>query len=1094
MPIHRYVKQNDVQNDKYPYIYFAGSTVETSSAIYFVDNDNPNIILKTDDEGVTVSTIYTSSYDYIYGIWYDRTNGRIYFIEQDITTMTTILVKYIDISDDSLTTVLNQTAAGSDLIIGYDVFIQNNTVYIHIIYIDVTTIVPADYIIYAEIRDTSFTLLAQYQLFDDIPLDGFVSYVTVIDSVDAYVIWGYDDPANNKNCKILKWDRVAGTLTSVYTVFSSDEYDYYLQPFMSLTYDGNDILSFVLKRNSDSKNILFKYSISGNSISTVEDYDVLLMPDRMTDTSNDPPFDLEKGYDPVNRYIYQISQTRGNLWKIDDLTDRVADGTIVAVTDNYLFLKRSSNDIELWQFVDFENKFIKIDIHKIHGVTSHAILQTDEILGSGIFLQVYKGSETIASFKGFVKEKSYDGFFRTYECIGQDKEIFKTRFTDDLSSVGTKNAKNIMEYLIDTYSNFCDYNSTPDSIDPDGDFTTTYANLTFINKTLHEAFEVLMDLENGIYSIDGDGKVWAWAIANIPKEQSGGGNWVVTKSTGEIISNPLIRDVQEPINRIILYGAIVGSARLISITNDAESQALDGVNDWVDHFPHISDQTELNSLGTATLNRSGMVRPFYLDISLIDTGRRLIGKSINITFTPYTELASAADYYILGFIEDILRETTHFKLSSGLIQQEREREVDVNKTSKADEEQIDILTKSVSSAGITASGAWYLKTSGDTDDYLEFSTVSGVPRITVQGGTNLDLYSSATTVSLFLREDASNYIYMGWVSGSNGRIVSSSYIDIKTNLDWGDYIRLSTDSNVPTVTVIGTSLWQIKSDDTALVAHRYYEDSSNYGYIGWNKTNNMFDLYSTNDIYFYCDNQTTYYLRMWYSSAENTIYSNGALNIRAVGKVYLKPSNDTDDYFLFQTSANNVYFDAVGCSMFIRTGTDNIYTEHLKPRTTNTYNLGGGGNNWGTVYYHSLSDTTCADFSDYTYEELRALFVGWNKRQDGVLYHDPDNKGVYFPHIDFNTLPNELVYKFEAGEEYDQETNQMKFVSRRKAHNMPYRDDKGKIQTKTIFYEDGDNEGICFNTMVYALKELVVKQCEQIEQLENRINQLEVSR
>ncbi|MHC4474877.1 MAG: hypothetical protein ACYTEL_04485 [Planctomycetota bacterium] len=163
-----------------------------------------------------------------------------------------------------------------------------------------------------------------------------------------------------------------------------------------------------------------------------------------------------------------------------------------------------------------------------------------------------------------------------------------------------------------------------------------------------------------------------------------------------------------------------------------------------------------------------------------------------------------------------------------------------------------VYLEAASSVNLDADSSVYLKSSGDTDDYIRFLTTSNVPEITTVGTCDLKLTSSSGSISFNddnltttgsgtfgeLKLDA--YDYLGWwYSGARKsyiRTTSSSSdldvfayddmnitaddeIEIKTNYDWitvtsddyirlrssgdtDDYIRLRTSSNVPE---IGTS-------------------------------------------------------------------------------------------------------------------------------------------------------------------------------------------------------------------------------------------------------------------------------------------------
>ena len=91
MAIYNYPeKENSIQNSKYPinnHLIFEVS----SSLIYFVDASNAKVLLKTTDEGATVSTVTTRSNKDIARAWHDRDNNLIYFVDCDFDDTTSYI-------------------------------------------------------------------------------------------------------------------------------------------------------------------------------------------------------------------------------------------------------------------------------------------------------------------------------------------------------------------------------------------------------------------------------------------------------------------------------------------------------------------------------------------------------------------------------------------------------------------------------------------------------------------------------------------------------------------------------------------------------------------------------------------------------------------------------------------------------------------------------------------------------------------------------------------------------------------------------------------------------------------------------------------
>ena len=143
------------------------------------------------------------------------------------------------------------------------------------------------------------------------------------------------------------------------------------------------------------------------------------------------------------------------------------------------------------------------------------------------------------------------------------------------------------------------------------------------------------------------------------------------------------------------------------------------------------------------------------------------------------------------------------------------------------------------------------------------------------------------------------------------------------------------------------------------------------------------------------------------------------------------------------------------------------------PAVGNTYDIGSAGNDVRYLYYCNMSDTSCADFSHLTAEQLYQLFKQIQPRTDDIK-HKIDN-GMLFNHIDFATLPDEFATK--AKEDFTKE-------------NIPS-ETLGVESATAIDYKVGDNCGIEKGTWDYAIKDLVVKQYEMIKSLEARIEELE---
>lgn len=144
---------------------------------------------------------------------------------------------------------------------------------------------------------------------------------------------------------------------------------------------------------------------------------------------------------------------------------------------------------------------------------------------------------------------------------------------------------------------------------------------------------------------------------------------------------------------------------------------------------------------------------------------------------------------------------------------------------------------------------------------------------------------------------------------------------------------------------------------------------------------------------------------------------------------------------------------------------------HLQPYAGDSYDIGSAGADVSTLYYCNLSETSCADFSDMSADEIYNLFAQIKPRTDDIRHKTKD---MDFKHIDFTTLPNEFASK--ADEDFTKE-NMWKKV-------------RGKLLKTTIDYKKGDNAAIEMTNYIHALRSLAVKSYEKIIKLEKEMEVL----
>lgn len=247
----------------------------------------------------------------------------------------------------------------------------------------------------------------------------------------------------------------------------------------------------------------YSYSISDDSYISHGTYDLVLMRENLTQS-------FEKGFSTSENNIYQIGRNR-LFSKIAYLTDEFVGatiGTLLAISDNYLI----DEDSQLFEYTNCIDDLFAAVVEMSSFDADEASVATSIIFPRNQAIQLYD-PDGVMLFNGLVNARTDVGKnYYEYDCRSFNREAHVKSFEDDLSDVTTKNAKNIIEHLVDTHSINVYYDNSIDS-----DFTTVYAGLDFKSSTLANALDTLMDYEDGFWWIDGDGKLNAYKIANIPQ-------------------------------------------------------------------------------------------------------------------------------------------------------------------------------------------------------------------------------------------------------------------------------------------------------------------------------------------------------------------------------------------------------------------------------------------------------------------------------------------------------------------------------------------------------------------------------------------------
>ena len=398
----------------------------STSLIYMTDDDNPEILLASDDKGTTWDIVATRTYS-IVGGWHDRANNKIYFVDgyrsvpgpagQDFTSWYITTTK----GSENVTEMGSHNDANGfiqvvDIVkIDADFYIYGTN------YIDATHLrkgfwkwVNPNWVFQTGFEEVNQTVVDY----------GPASYVFVESTTDVY-FWSKKDV---NIITIYKWViGGGGTLTTLKT-FASGLYTFptdYNQN--GIAYDGTDKFYMVLNRIADGENVLVYYSIMAVDATELGIYDISLMLDRNTVSGV-----LEKGFHVSEYKVYQLQEHTTQLYLI-----AVPDTgeVIIAITDNFFITTTG----KMFEYEDHINSLISV--HIVHEIMANPYalvrLKKDEILIEENMVMKFIANYTTAGataediiFEGKIKTFT-DTPFQTVILAGLGEGDLNQKPTDD---------------------------------------------------------------------------------------------------------------------------------------------------------------------------------------------------------------------------------------------------------------------------------------------------------------------------------------------------------------------------------------------------------------------------------------------------------------------------------------------------------------------------------------------------------------------------------------------------------------------------------------------------------------------------------------
>lgn len=204
-----------------------------------------------------------------------------------------------------------------------------------------------------------------------------------------------------------------------------------------------------------------------------------------------------------DKKTYTLNQSTFSL--IDDWNlASLLTNNIIAWAGNYII--STSGEVLKRTEKNTSDGLRSADVFYIQGHPTGADVIVNDLLAIGANVPIQINSlQGVMVFRGIVYRRIYNGNFYTLKVRSYDKELEITRFSATYSA---KTAKYVIEDILTNHMNHLTYAS---SIDPDGDFTTTY-DVNFDNRTIKDALDTLMDFEDGVWGITPSGIVFAHAI------------------------------------------------------------------------------------------------------------------------------------------------------------------------------------------------------------------------------------------------------------------------------------------------------------------------------------------------------------------------------------------------------------------------------------------------------------------------------------------------------------------------------------------------------------------------------------------------------
>ncbi len=300
---------------------------------------------------------------------------------------------------------------------------------------------------------------------------------------------------------LLEYD-ISGASLSELIVFAGTSFPSFSNQF-GITYDGSNILNFVLNLDADGKNYLYSYNISDVSQSQEGEFNVALQMNRNNRATI--PNELEKGFGMTNEIVYEIKARKGGIVQLQDIST-LTDANIIAITDNFLM----NSDGDMFEWTNVSNKtydFVynggifptrKVGTFKTHPDDSIYFNEKDS-------LKIYDDSNVLEVWAKILKKYKGDDGIPRYDIDFFSNELLRTTHNESFSANDTADKQKAIIDALD----ICYRSSSIVA-------TTTNYSYVYARIAMY-MYDLARFMERQVGYTEPDAKVWTKAYDGLTK-------------------------------------------------------------------------------------------------------------------------------------------------------------------------------------------------------------------------------------------------------------------------------------------------------------------------------------------------------------------------------------------------------------------------------------------------------------------------------------------------------------------------------------------------------------------------------------------------